>query len=227
VILKPRRTYHDDEHAMTINSLTTMLECAYPVMPVIVIDELKNALPLARTLAQSGIKVLEITLRTECALKAIEQIKTALPELTVGAGTFTKSDQLPAIISAGCDFVVSPGIHPELLKSAQQQRLPILPGVMTPSDILLAIEYGLHMLKLFPAQSAGGVDYLKDLQGPFPALKFCPTGGINSQNYPAYLELDNVICVGGSWLAPSAWIREQRWQEIEQAAKAVLRSQRA
>ncbi|MCB1662611.1 MAG: bifunctional 4-hydroxy-2-oxoglutarate aldolase/2-dehydro-3-deoxy-phosphogluconate aldolase [Pseudomonadales bacterium] len=207
---------------MKITSLEAILKSAYPVMPVIVIDELKSAIPLAQTLVNAGVKVLEITLRTECALMAIEQIKTALPELIVGAGTYTEINQLSAVIKAGGDFVVSPGIHPKLLDAAQQNEMPILPGVMTPSDILLAIEYGLNVVKLFPAASAGGVDYLKDLQGPFPKLKFCPTGGINSKNYSAYLALDNVICVGGSWLAPSSWIKQQRWKEIGQMAKLIV-----
>ncbi|MCF7982170.1 MAG: bifunctional 4-hydroxy-2-oxoglutarate aldolase/2-dehydro-3-deoxy-phosphogluconate aldolase [Pseudomonadales bacterium] len=209
---------------MTTKSIKSLLACAYPVLPVIVIDDLKNALPLAHTLAESGIKVLEITLRTDCALKAIEQIKTALPELIVGAGTLTASHQLPMIQSAGSDFVVSPGINSQLLQSVQQYRIPILPGVMTPSDILLAIQYKLEMVKLFPAERAGGVNYLKDLQGPFPTLMFCPTGGISSQNYLAYLALKNVACVGGSWLAPANWIREQRWKEIALVSSSLINS---
>jgi len=207
---------------MKTPSLEAILKNAYPVMPVIVIDELKSAIPLAHALANAGVKVLEITLRTECALMAIEQIKTALPELLVGAGTYTESNQLSAVIEAGGDFVVSPGINPTLLNAARHEDIPILPGVMTPSDILLAIEYGLDIVKLFPAASAGGVNYLKDLQGPFPKLKFCPTGGVNSKNYSAYLALDNVICVGGSWLAPSNRIKAQCWKEIEQTAKSIV-----
>ncbi len=199
------------------------MENAHPVMPVLVVDALKDALPLAQTLAQCGITVLEITLRTECALKAIGQIKNTFPELIVGAGTYTKSDQMAAIIDTGADFVVSPGIHPNLLKLAQQHGLPILPGVMTPSDILLAIEHDLNILKLFPAQNAGGINYLKDLQAPFPTIAFCPTGGINSKNYLDYVELDNVICVGGSWVAPASWIRGQRWSKIAKEANLLIK----
>ena len=196
-----------------------ILERANPILPVIVIEKLEHAVPLAQALYRAGLEVLEVTLRSDCALPAISAIKVALPQLSVGAGTYTDPAQSGAIAAAGADFVVSPGISHELIDAARQQGLPILPGIMTPSDILVAVAEGLNMVKLFPAESAGGVAYIKSLAGPFPGLRFCPTGGINSTNYRDYLTLPQVICVGGSWVAPADWVREERWPEIERITR--------
>lgn len=128
---------------------------------------------------------------------------------------------MQSVIDAGADFAVSPGIHHSIVESAQQKGLPILPGVMTPSEILIALQFGLDIVKLFPADKAGGVQYIKSLLGPFPNLKFCPTGGINQGNYRDYLALENVLCVGGSWLAPSDLVAQQRWDEVSAIAQSL------
>lgn len=203
-------------------SIKELLGISYPVMPVVVIEDLKNAIPLAETLAQSGLKAIELTLRTPCAIQAIDDIKRAIPELIVGAGSVTLEHQVQSVIDAGADFAVSPGTHHQIVESAKMKGLPLLPGVMTPSDILIALQAGLEVVKLFPADKAGGVSYIQSLLGPFPDLKFCPTGGINQNNYQDYLELDNVLCVGGSWLAPTDLVAQQRWDDIGAITKSLL-----
>lgn len=198
-----------------------------PVMPVIVLEQLADALPLARALVRGGIRVLEVTLRTPIALDAIRAIRAEVPEAIVGAGTVTRAEDVAAARAAGAVFGVSPGVSAALLAAARHHDLPFLPGVMTPADILVALEAGYPTLKFFPARQAGGVEMLKALAGPFPHLVFCPTGGIDAASAAAYLALPNVACVGGSWLAPQDLIAKRDWGEIERRASAAsaLRSQ--
>ena len=168
-----------------------------PVIPVIVIDRLEDAVPLARALVEGGVRVLEVTLRTPVALRAIEAIAKAVPGAIVGVGTITRAQDVADAISAGATFGVSPGLTPALADAARAAGLPLLPGVMTPSDVIAARAAGFTEMKLFPAQQAGGVGMLKALGGPFGDVTFCPTGGVTLASAPVFLALPNVACVGG------------------------------
>lgn len=194
---------------------------AGPVMPVIVLRDVAQALPLARALVAGGIRVLEVTLRTPAALDAIRVIRDALPEAIVGAGTITNAADLDAAIAAGAQFGVSPASNPALLAAVRASGLPFLPGTMTPSEVLTARDAGFRALKLFPAQQAGGIGMLKALGSVFPNILFCPTGGIDAAAASSYLALPNVGCVGGSWLAPAALVDAGKWIEIEALARAA------
>jgi len=194
---------------------------AGPVMPVIVLRDVAQALPLARALVAGGIRVLEVTLRTPAALDAIRLIRDALPEAIVGAGTITNAADLDAAIAAGAQFGVSPASNPALLAVVRASGLPFLPGTMTPSEVLTARDAGFRALKLFPAQQAGGIGMLKALGSVFPNILFCPTGGIDAATASSYLALPNVGCVGGSWLAPAALVDAGKWIEIEALARAA------
>jgi 2-dehydro-3-deoxyphosphogluconate aldolase/(4S)-4-hydroxy-2-oxoglutarate aldolase len=185
-----------------------------PVIPVLTIHRLEHAVPLARALSEGGLRVLEITLRTAAALPAIELMRNALPEAIVGAGTLTRAADFAAAETAGAQFGVSPGLTAELARAAGTVKFPLLPGVMTPTDLIAARAQGFTALKLFPAQQAGGVGMLKALGAPFPDVVFCPTGGITRASAPEYLALPNVACVGGSWLAPKELMQAGDWQGI-------------
>ncbi len=190
-------------------------------MPVIVLDRVDDAVPLAEALLSGGIRVLEVTMRTPAALDSVRAIRSALPEALVGVGTITNIADLEAARAAGARFGVSPGTTPDLLAHARGWNFPFLPGVMTPSDVMRAIEAGFAAMKLFPAREAGGVAMLKALGGPFPQVRFCPTGGIDADSAASYLALPNVVCVGGSWLSPPALIASKDWGEIRRRAKAA------
>jgi 2-dehydro-3-deoxyphosphogluconate aldolase/(4S)-4-hydroxy-2-oxoglutarate aldolase len=190
-----------------------------PVIPVITIEALDHAVPLARALAAGGLRVLEITMRTPVALAAIEAMRKAVPEAIIGVGTLTRPVDFAAADRAGAQFGVSPGLTPELAAAARGARFPLLPGVMTPTDLIAARAAGFDVLKLFPAQQAGGVPMLRALGGPFPDALFCPTGGITLASAPEYLALPNVACVGGSWLAPKAMLAAGDWTGIEALAR--------
>lgn len=190
-----------------------------PVIPVIVIHDAAHAVPLARALIAGGIRVLEVTLRTEAALESIRRIAQEVPEAVVGAGTIVRVEQCQQAVRAGARFGVSPGTTPALINAAREVGLPFLPGVATPSDILTALEMGLTEMKFFPAEASGGTRWLKALQGPFPNVMFCPTGGITPDNARDYLALPNVRCVGGSWLTPPHWLEQQAWEEVSRAAR--------
>jgi len=194
-----------------------------PVMPVLVIERLEQAVPLARCLAEAGLPVLEITLRTAVALKAITLICEALPALVVGAGTVLNADDMARASDAGAQFLVSPGSTNNLLKAATQQPLPWLPGVSTASEAMTCLDHGFTELKLFPAEAVGGVRLLKSLAGPLPQLTFCPTGGIASGNAASYLALGNVVCIGGSWMATPELLRCGDWTTISTLASAAAR----
>ena len=198
-----------------------------PVIPVIVIDKLEDAVPLARALVAGGIRVLEVTLRTPMALKAIEAIANEVEGAITGVGTITRVQDFDAALKAGALFGVSPGLTPELIAAARASALPLLPGVMTPSDVIAARTAGFTELKLFPAQQAGGVGMLKALSGPFPDLSFCPTGGIGATTAPDFLALPNVACVGGSWLTPAGALAARDWGRITTLARETAQLQPA
>jgi len=203
-----------------------LLECG-PVIPVIVIDDVDCAVPLARALCAGGIRVLEVTLRTERALDAVRAIAAAVPEALVGVGTVVRPQHFRDALDAGACFAVSPGLTPELAASAKSMGLPLLPGVMTPSDVIAALSAGFQELKFFPAQQAGGVAMLKALHGPFPQVRFCPTGGITAETAASFLTLPNVRCVGGSWLTPKKLIDQKDWPAITALAKTASQFARA
>lgn len=194
---------------------------AGPVIPVIVIDRLADAVPLARALVAGGVRVLELTLRTPVALAAIERVAAEVEGAIVGAGTITRPEDLEAVRRAGAVFGVSPGLTPELAAAARADGLALLPGVMTPSDVIAARAAGFTELKLFPAQQAGGIGMLKALGGPFPDVRFCPTGGITATTAPEFLALTNVVCVGGSWLTPADAVAAGDWARIAALARAA------
>ncbi len=190
-----------------------------PVIPVIVIDDLAQAVPLARALIAGGVRVLEVTLRTPVALAAIRVIAREVPEAIVGVGTLTRPEEFARARDVGACFGVSPGLTPVLIEAARDSDLPLLPGVMTPSDVIAARLAGFRELKLFPAQQAGGIGMLQALTGPFPDVTFCPTGGIAAETAPDFLALSNVACVGGSWLTPKAAVTAGDWGQITQLAR--------
>lgn len=192
-----------------------------PVIPVLAIQSLAHAVPLARALVAGGLSVLEITLRTKVALPAVEAIANEVPEAIVGIGTCTLAEQMRAAESAGAQFIVSPGLTDSLIEASDRVSLPLLPGVATPSELMRATEAGFAQMKFFPAQSSGGVAALKAFAGPFPDVQFCPTGGIQPGNLADYLALPNVICVGGSWLAPQEAIDAADWGRITALAAAI------
>jgi 2-dehydro-3-deoxyphosphogluconate aldolase/(4S)-4-hydroxy-2-oxoglutarate aldolase len=190
-----------------------------PVIPVIVIERLEHAVPLARALVAGGVRVLEVTLRTPAGLAGIEAIAKDVEGAIVGVGTITAPDEFARARDAGARFAVSPGLTPALVEAQRASGLPWLPGVMTPSDVIAARAAGLWALKLFPAQQAGGLDMLKALRGPFPDVVFCPTGGVTPATAPAFLALPNVACVGGSWLTPADAVAAGDWTRIEALAR--------
>lgn len=189
-----------------------------PVMPVMVINQIEQAVPLARALVDGGLKVLEITLRTPVALECIRRIKAEVPGAIVGAGTIINTQTLDQAIAAGAEFIVSPGVTPGLLDAALSSGIPTLPGVITPSEVMRLLEKGVTAMKFFPAEAAGGIPMLKSIGGPLPQVTFCPTGGVNPKNAPEYLSLSNVACVGGSWMAPAELVDAGDWAEITRRA---------
>ncbi|MEL6480579.1 MAG: bifunctional 4-hydroxy-2-oxoglutarate aldolase/2-dehydro-3-deoxy-phosphogluconate aldolase [Pseudomonadota bacterium] len=189
-----------------------------PVIPVLVIDDAATAAPLAKALVAGGLPVLEVTLRTPAALDAIRAMSDAAPEALVGAGTLRSSADVQAAVAAGARFGVSPGFLPSVLDTAGEVGLPLLPGVATPSEAMAAAELGLDHLKFFPAEANGGVPVLQAWASPLAGLSFCPTGGIGIGNAPDYLALSNVVCVGGSWVAPKAMVAAQDWDGITRLA---------
>lgn len=198
-----------------------------PVVPVLTISDAEDAVPLARALVAGGLRVLEITLRTPVALSCIEAIRGAVPEAIVGVGTLTRPADFAAAERAGAQFGVAPGLTPELVDVARATRYPLLPGVMTPSEIIAARHSGFSVLKLFPAQQAGGCGMLRALAPLFPEILFCPTGGITRVNAPEYLAQANVICVGGSWVTPPDLLQARDWPAIEALARDAARLTRS
>ena len=196
-----------------------------PVIPVLTVSAIAHAVPLARALVRGGLPVLEITLRTPCALDAIAAMRDAAPDAIVGVGTLTRPSDLADAERAGAQFGVSPGYSAEVAAAARDVGSPLLPGIMTPSELMAARLAGFTALKLFPAREAGGAGMVKALGAPFPDVTFCPTGGVTRATAPDYLELPNVACVGGSWVAPADRIAAGDWSAIEALARdaAALR----
>lgn len=192
-----------------------------PVLPVVTIEDASKAVELARVLLASGINTIEVTLRTPAALDAIREIAKAAPEMVVGAGTVLSADDLDAAIEAGARYALSPGGTPKLMKAARKRTIPFIPGAATSSEIQRGIELGYTHFKLFPAEQIGGVATLKALAGPLANVRFCPTGSITAEKAPSYLALANVLCVGGSWIAPADKINAGDWAGIEAAARAA------
>lgn len=197
-----------------------------PVVPVIVIQKLEQAVPLAKALIAGGIRVLEVTLRTDCAVDAIELIAKEVPEAIVGAGTVINKQQMKAVTDAGAQFIISPGITEPLLREGIDNKIPFIPGISTVSELMLGMSYGLRQFKFFPAEANGGVKALQAISGPFPQIRFCPTGGITPNNYRDYLALKSVLCVGGSWLLPADAIANGEWDKITELAKQAVEGAR-
>jgi 2-dehydro-3-deoxyphosphogluconate aldolase/(4S)-4-hydroxy-2-oxoglutarate aldolase len=199
-----------------------------PVIPVLTVTDLEHAVPLARALTAGGLRVLEITLRTPVAIAAIEAMRKGVPDAIIGVGTLTRAVDFAAADRAGAQFGVTPGLTPELAAASRGARFPLLPGVMTPTELITARAAGFNVLKLFPAQQAGGLGMLQALGAPFPDVLFCPTGGITRETAADYLALPNVACVGGSWVAPKAMLAAGDWAGIEALARdaAALKTTR-
>ena len=200
---------------------------AGPVVPVIVIKNIEQAVPLALALLKGGIKVLEVTLRSEAAIDAIRLLSREVPDAVVGAGTVASPEDLEAVAAAGAVFAISPGLTPSLLDAANRGPIALIPGIATASELMLGMEMGYTAFKFFPAEAAGGVPMLKSIGGPFPHITFCPTGGVSQKNFNDYLALANVACVGGSWIVPSREIKMENWDTITKLAEnAVAESHR-
>jgi 2-dehydro-3-deoxyphosphogluconate aldolase/(4S)-4-hydroxy-2-oxoglutarate aldolase len=190
-----------------------------PVIPVLSINRLADVVPLAQALARGGLPAIEITLRTPVALDAIRLASDEVPEAIIGAGTILNGRHFAQAEEAGARFIVSPGTTQELIDAASGSDVPLLPGAVTASELMAALEEGYSVLKFFPAEQAGGAPYLKSLSSPLADVRFCPTGGIGAGNAKTYLDLPNVICVGGSWVAPEKLLAEGAWDEIERLAR--------
>ncbi len=214
----------DDMNQNTENLLPIMT--GQPVIPVIVIEDADSAVPLARALVAGGLPAVEITLRSDAAMEAIGRIARDVPEAIVGAGTVLGGHQYEQVVSAGARFVVSPGFTPELADAARGSGVPLLPGAVTASEIMAALEEGYGLLKFFPAEQAGGASYLKSLASPFGGVRFCPTGGVTTANAGDYLALPNVVCVGGSWVAPKAAVAAGDWAAITALAREAAALER-
>ncbi|GAA6838624.1 ketohydroxyglutarate aldolase [Helicobacter pylori] len=193
-----------------------------PIVPVVVIENIKDAVPLAQSLIEGGIQIIEVTLRSSCALEAIELIANNVPKMRVGAGTILNPTQLEQAQNRGAEFLISPGLTIKLLEYAKKKDMPLIPGVSSSSEVMQALELGYSALKFFPAEYCGGVKLLNAFNGPFKGVKFCPTGGISADNMHSYLNLENVLCVGGSWLTPKNLIQNKEWDKITEICKRSL-----
>ncbi|WP_001152730.1 bifunctional 4-hydroxy-2-oxoglutarate aldolase/2-dehydro-3-deoxy-phosphogluconate aldolase [Helicobacter pylori] len=193
-----------------------------PIVPVVVIEDIKDAVPLAQSLIEGGIHIIEVTLRSSCALEAIELIAKNVPKMRVGAGTILNPTQLEQAQNRGAEFLISPGLTIKLLEYAKKKDMPLIPGVSSSSEVMQALELGYNALKFFPAEYCGGVKLLNAFNGPFKGVKFCPTGGISADNMHSYLNLENVLCVGGSWLTPKNLIQNKEWDKITEICKRSL-----
>ncbi|EQL59784.1 bifunctional 4-hydroxy-2-oxoglutarate aldolase/2-dehydro-3-deoxy-phosphogluconate aldolase [Helicobacter pylori] len=193
-----------------------------PIVPVVVVENIKDAVPLAQSLIEGGIHIIEVTLRSSCALEAIELIAKNVPKMRVGAGTILNPTQLEQAQNRGAEFLISPGLTIKLSEYAKKKDMPLIPGVSSSSEVMQALELGYSALKFFPAEYCGGVKLLNAFNGPFKGVKFCPTGGISADNMRSYLNLENVLCVGGSWLTPKNLIQNKEWDKITEICKRSL-----
>ncbi|MDT0452026.1 bifunctional 4-hydroxy-2-oxoglutarate aldolase/2-dehydro-3-deoxy-phosphogluconate aldolase [Streptomyces hesseae] len=200
-----------------MTGVTDLLDLS-PVIPVVVLHDIADAIPLARALVAGGLPVIEVTLRTHTALDAIRAITAEVPEAIVGAGTVLRPAQAEAAVEAGARFLVSPGWTDRLLDGLRATGMPFLPGVATASEVLALLERGVREMKFFPAEAAGGVEYLRSLSAPLPTARFCPTGGIGPESAREYLALPNVGCVGGTWMVPADAVRTHDWERVRELA---------
>ena len=192
-----------------------------PVIPVLTIERIEDAIPLARALSDNGLPVLEVTLRSACAVDAIALIARELADACVGAGTVLNARDLDAVAQAGARFAISPGATDSLYRAAAECPVPLIPGIATASELMRGLEHGWQRIKFFPAESSGGIGALKGFAGPFAQVRFCPTGGIDAAKAPAYLGLPNVACVGGSWMLPADALAARDWARIGGLARAA------
>ncbi len=195
-----------------------------PIVPVIALDRVEDALPLAEALLEGGISIMEITLRTDAGFSSIETISKSIPQMSVGAGTVTNEEEFQKAVDYGSKFVFSPGISHELMETSKRLNISLIPGVATASEVMIAQNGGFNECKLFPASAVGGVNLLKAFGGPFSSINFCPTGGVNVHNMHDFLSLPNVLCVGGSWIVPSKAIRDGNFKKITTLCKEALKS---
>jgi len=195
---------------------------SFRVLPVVTADDADVTVQLARTLRNGGMKAIEITLRTAAALDAIRAVKQQVPEIQVAAGTITNPTELAAAVDAGADFFVSPGSTTQLLQAARRMGVDFVPGVATASEVMMGLDHDFTVFKLFPAMAAGGIPLLNSLAGPYPNVRFCPTGGLTPANFREFLDLPNVICCGGSWMVAEGLVRNGNWSEIERLAGEAM-----
>jgi 2-dehydro-3-deoxyphosphogluconate aldolase / (4S)-4-hydroxy-2-oxoglutarate aldolase len=205
---------------VSINTIETIMRLG-PVMPVVTISDLRQAVPLARALVQGGVRAIEVTLRTPVALDAIRLIAAEVPDAVVGAGTIIEPRQIHTALAAGAHFLVSPGSTEGLIAEAVRSKAPLLPGAATASEAMCLLAAGFAFQKFFPAAAAGGAAALAALAAPLPQIRFCPTGGISAQDAPAYLRLKTVLCVGGSWMTPGDALATGDWERIRLLALAT------
>ena len=203
-------TWSTPHHAERVDALLSRA----PVLPVLAIERLDDAVPLARALVEAGLPVLEVTLRTDCALAAIARIVADVPGACVGAGTVLDAGDLAAVEAAGAAFAISPGATESLYAAARHAAIPWIPAIATASELMRGLEHGHRRFKFFPAESSGGTAMLRAFSGPFPQARFCPTGGIDAASAPRYLALENVITVGGSWMVPADTLAARDWERI-------------
>jgi len=192
------------------------------VIPVITLDRVEDAVPIARALVAGGLRVLEVTLRTAAARAGIQRIVAEVQGVSVGTGTVCTPEQVELSCDLGCHFMISPGSTDRLLAAAAQAPIPLMPGVASVSEMMRCMEFGYEDFKFFPAEASGGAAKIKAIAGPFANARFCPTGGIGLANALDYLRLPNVLCVGGSWVLPANLIAEQRWSDIERLARETV-----
>ena len=192
------------------------------VIPVVVLNDVKDALPLAKALYEGGLPCAEVTFRTEAAEESIKVMAEAYPDMVVGAGTVLTIEQVDAAVKAGAKFIVSPGFDPEIVDYCLEKEIPIFPGCVTPSEVAQAVKRGLKVVKFFPAEPAGGVAMIKAMAAPYNQLRFMPTGGIGTQNLKDYLEFDKIICCGGSWMVKNTMIENNEFDRIEELVKEAV-----
>jgi 2-dehydro-3-deoxyphosphogluconate aldolase/(4S)-4-hydroxy-2-oxoglutarate aldolase len=198
-----------------------LLESLGPVVPVVVLDDAAQAVPLARALAAGGVRVMEVTLRTPAGVAAIQRVAAEVPEVVVGAGSVRTPQELDAVCRVGASFVVLPGAPPRLLDAALDSGVPVVPGASTVTEMMALAERGIELMKFFPAEACGGARFLSSVAGPLPDLRFCPTGGVTAASAPSYLALPSVVCVGGSWLSPPNLLAAGDWAKITDLAAAA------
>ena len=202
-----------------------LIECR--VLPVITARDVSSTVRLAQALDKGGMKAVEITLRTPAALECLGAVKAEVPGMLVAAGTVTSPALLEKAAAAGADFCVSPGLTGALLSAAKEQQIRLLPGVASASEVMLGMDHGHELFKLFPAVAVGGIELLKSLAGPFPGARFCPTGGLNASNFRDFLALPNVICCGGSWMVGANLVNNDKWAEIEALTRSAMADEQA